>query len=99
MIGSSAIAAIMQSRLAAQLGPAADGEYASGGVLPESLGTGYATAMGQSLYLPGTVILIGLAAALFYARPQEGSLPAARTSAPETGTAPESGTENAARSR
>ena len=83
VIGSSAIAAMMQSRLSAQLGADANGGQASGGVLPEPLAAGYATAMGQSLYLPGIVILIGLATALFYARPaaeraEAGFAPAAK---------------------
>lgn len=86
VIGSSAIAAIMQSRLTAQLGAApAAGSQSAGGALPEQLAAGYATAMGQSLYLPGAVILIGLAAALFYARPQQGTFPSAPSASPVPG--------------
>ena len=91
VLGSSAIAAIMQSRLTAQLGQAGEGAADPGGQLPEALRAGYSAAMGQSLYLPGTVILIALAAALFFAKPAparlrdhaaEGKTPVA---APETG--------------
>ncbi|MBE0010567.1 MULTISPECIES: DHA2 family efflux MFS transporter permease subunit [unclassified Arthrobacter] len=69
VLGSSAIAAMMLSRLTANIG---DGgaEAVPGQQLPETLQAGYAAAMGQSLFLPATAILIGLGAALFFARPQ-----------------------------
>lgn len=69
VLGSSAIAAMMLSRLAANIG---DGgaEAVPGQQLSEALQPGYAAAMGQSLFLPATAILIGLGAALFFARPQ-----------------------------
>jgi MFS family permease len=70
VLGSSAIAAMMQSRLSANLG---GGPAAPGGVLPEAAQAGYALSMGQALYLPATVILVGLGAALFFAKPQQGS--------------------------
>ena len=71
VIGSSAIAAIMQSRLSAHLGAgAADGGTApAAGAFPEALKAGYSEAMGQSLYLPAAVIVVALLAALFYAKP------------------------------
>jgi hypothetical protein len=40
------------------------------GALPDALHEGFSTAMGQSILLPAAVILIGAAAALFFAKPQ-----------------------------
>jgi MFS family permease len=71
VLGSSAIAAMMQSRLSANLG--GGGTATPGGVLPEAAQAGYALSMGQALYLPAAVILIGLGAALFFAKPQQGN--------------------------
>jgi EmrB/QacA subfamily drug resistance transporter len=80
VLGSAAIAVLMQARLAAELpaagaqgepgagGPA--GEAISfGGLLPEALHQGFSTAMGQSIMLPAAVIVLGAAVALFFARP------------------------------
>ncbi|WP_104167828.1 DHA2 family efflux MFS transporter permease subunit [Arthrobacter sp. SX1312] len=69
VLGSAAIAAMMQSRLMTNL----DGGGMSatpGGALPDESKAGYALSMGQSLYLPAGVIIIGFLAALFFARPQ-----------------------------
>lgn len=72
VLGSSAIAAIMQLRLTTYLGnDAGAGPSAAGaGPLPDAVAEGYALAMGQSLYLPGAVIVIGFLAALFFAKPE-----------------------------
>lgn len=60
VIGSAGIAAIMQARL-----------VANGAVdAPERAGE-YAAAMGQSLLLPACVVVVGLIAALFFARPEQ----------------------------
>lgn len=61
VVGSAGIAAIMQARLAAN--------DAAGN--PAEAAAGYSAAMGQSLVLPGVVMLIGLVAALFFARPAQ----------------------------
>ena len=95
VLGSAAIAAMMQSRLMANL----DGGGMSatpGGALPDEAKAGYALSMGQSLYLPAGVIIIGFLAALFFARPQPnnqwsrdagaaGSAKSARGARPATG--------------
>lgn len=75
VLGSAAIAVLIQSRLAAELPPGGQGEAAGGGMgfsgsLPEALHSGFATAMGQSILLPAGVILVGAAVALFFAKPQ-----------------------------
>ncbi len=75
VLGSAAIAVLIQARLAAEL-PAAPGgageasPMAFGGALPGALQEGFSTAMGQSMLLPAAVILLGAAVALFFAKPQ-----------------------------
>ncbi len=74
VLGAAGIAALMQSRLAAHLPPAADGHSATMGIgasrLPEALQPGFATAMADSLLLPAAVILIAFVGALFFATPR-----------------------------
>jgi len=75
VLGSAAIAVLIQARLAAELpsgGPAASaGEgMAMGGTLPEFLQAGFSTAMAQSILLPAAVVLAGAAVALFFAKPK-----------------------------
>jgi EmrB/QacA subfamily drug resistance transporter len=75
VLGSAAIAVLIQARLAAEL-PARPGEGANaspmgfGGALPEALHEGFSTAMAQSILLPAAVILLGAAVALFFAKPK-----------------------------
>ncbi|MET3933057.1 DHA2 family efflux MFS transporter permease subunit [Arthrobacter sp. OAP107] len=77
VLGSAAIAVLMQARLAAEL-PAAPGGTPGGsgeaggfgGQLPPALHDGFATAMGQSIMLPAAVIVLGAAVALFFAKPK-----------------------------
>jgi MFS family permease len=74
VLGSAAIAALIQSRLAAEL-PAAPGGAPAGeggfiGKLPEFLHAGFSTAMSQSVLLPAFAILLGAAVALFFAKPK-----------------------------
>jgi EmrB/QacA subfamily drug resistance transporter len=87
VLGSAAIAVLIQARLAAELpaAPGGSGEaspMAFGGTLPESLHEGFSTAMGQSILLPAAVVLLGAAVALFFAKPQAnqnwGTAPAAQ---------------------
>jgi EmrB/QacA subfamily drug resistance transporter len=69
VLGSAAIAALMEGQLAAHLpGGAAAGEAAeAAGRLPESLQAGFATAMANSLLLPAAVALLGAVVAVFFA--------------------------------
>lgn len=73
VLGSAAIAAIMQARLAAELPAGAGGhlDQASmgGGRIPAFLVDGFSKAMGQSLLLPAAVAALGLVAVIFFARP------------------------------
>lgn len=77
VLGSAGIAALMQARLAANL-PSGSGDGVSeAGVtrLPEPLHQGFSDAMSQALLLPAGVILVGLVAALCFARPRHLRLP------------------------
>ena len=72
VIGSAAIAALMDAQLNAQLGPGAgeasvDGAGASSG-MPEALHAPFALAMSHSLLLPAAVSLLGAVMACFFAR-------------------------------
>lgn len=71
VLGSAAIAVLIQARLAAEL-PAGAGAAASefAGRLPETLHAGFSTAMGQSIMLPAAVVLLGAAVVLFYEKPK-----------------------------
>jgi MFS family permease len=88
VLGSAAIAALMESRLAANL-PAAPGgasmSEGGSGKLPPQLHQGFSDSMAQSLMLPAAVLLIGLVAALFFARPTYLDSPAARSAKVEAG--------------
>jgi hypothetical protein len=74
VLGSAAIAALIQARLAAELPTAAGGAPASeasmSGVLPQALHAGFSTAMSQAILLPACAILIGALVALFFAKPE-----------------------------
>lgn len=75
VLGSAAIAALIQSRLAAELpaappGAAPAGEGGFTGKLPEFLHDAFSTAMSQSVLLPAFAILLGAAAALLFGKPK-----------------------------
>ncbi|MBN9112853.1 MAG: DHA2 family efflux MFS transporter permease subunit [Pseudonocardia sp.] len=90
VLGSAAIATLMASRIAANLPVAAGagGRSAESGVaqLPPALHEGFAAAMGQSLYLPAAVLLIGFVAVASFAVPRH--LAARRAAAAEPDPAP-----------
>ncbi|WP_460934285.1 DHA2 family efflux MFS transporter permease subunit [Phycicoccus ginsengisoli] len=73
VLGSAAIAALIEARLTANLPgvPTTGGAGAqmSGRRLPPQIADGFAAAMSQSLLLPAATLLIGLAAALLFTRP------------------------------
>ena len=70
VLGSAAIAALMQGRLEANLPGAGDagGEFGSG-QLPDFVVAGFSDAMSQSMLLPGIVLVIDVIAVLFMQRP------------------------------
>jgi EmrB/QacA subfamily drug resistance transporter len=71
VIGSAAIAALMQNRLEAQLPGASQSQGGfSGGTLPPFVVDGFSVAMAQSILLPAFALLIALVAVLFLKRPR-----------------------------
>ncbi|MGC4934625.1 MFS transporter [Gordonia sp. DT30] len=82
VIGAAAVGALMQTRLAAELPGANTTEHSSAvSQLPAAVREPFATAMGQSLYLPAAVLLIGVVATLFLVRPKH-QAPAPKPVAP-----------------
>lgn len=71
VLGSAAIAVIMEAQLTAQFGAQASASesFDAAGALPGAVQAGFATAMGNSLLLPAGVLVIGLIAVLCFARP------------------------------
>jgi MFS family permease len=67
VLGSAAIAVLMDSRLAAE-GLTFSPSEAGGGNLPQQVMVPFSEAMAQSMLLPAGILLIGLAAALSFAR-------------------------------
>jgi EmrB/QacA subfamily drug resistance transporter len=87
VLGSAGIGALMQARLAHNL-PAMPGGSTNmdeTGPLPQFLHGPFATSMAQSIVLPAAVLLIGLVAALFFARPAGLGQPPSWDSAPGGG--------------
>lgn len=73
VLGSAAIAAIMESRIVANLPAMPGGQQGSDagvGALPDVLREPFAIAMGESVWLPAAGLLVGLVAVLFLARPK-----------------------------
>jgi len=74
VLGSAAIAALMQARLTEELGAGASaGGSGYEGSMPAAIAEGFSAAMGQSMFLPAAVAIIGIIASIFFAKP---SLPA-----------------------
>ncbi|WP_040157299.1 DHA2 family efflux MFS transporter permease subunit [Mobilicoccus massiliensis] len=72
VLGSAAIAALMQARIAAHL-PAAGGGAAphmGGGTIPAAVAGPFSDALAESMLLPAGVLLVGWIAALFFERPR-----------------------------
>jgi len=71
VLGSAAIAALMQGRLEANLpGAASHGGDFGTGKLPEFVVAGFSTAMAQSMILPVSVLFLGVIGILFMQRPE-----------------------------
>jgi MFS family permease len=77
VLGSAAIAALIDSRLAVNLPgmPHDASPQAAGHALPPQVADGFATAMSQALLLPAAVLLVGLVAVLLYQRPSHHTAP------------------------
>jgi hypothetical protein len=94
VLGSAAIAVLMDSRLAAAGLPSFSGEGATGGTLPARYAQPFSDAMATSVLLPVFAFVIGFVAVLFFERPRHQQLgvladqPAGRAAA---APAPEAG--------
>jgi EmrB/QacA subfamily drug resistance transporter len=94
VLGSAAIAVLIDARLAAEGLPAFEGTGSTGGKLPEAFTDGFSQAMATSILLPAAVLVLGLVASLLFERPRhEGyaGAPGAATSAAasaDAGSAP-----------
>lgn len=73
VLGSAAIASLMESRLTSHFGARGSGlsggTQAPGQSLPAAIGDGFARAMGESLYLPAVLTLIAIIAVAFFTNP------------------------------
>ncbi|MFV0532046.1 MAG: DHA2 family efflux MFS transporter permease subunit [Cumulibacter sp.] len=73
VLGSAAVGVLMQARISAHLGGlvggSSDSLNTSTGALPAPLKEPFARAMGESVWLPAAVLLIGLIVVLFFERP------------------------------
>ncbi|KHL01785.1 DHA2 family efflux MFS transporter permease subunit [Sinomonas humi] len=97
VLGSAAIATLMESRLAADLparpgGAAASTSSLASGPLPSFIQGGFTTAMAESILLPAAVIAIGFIVAFFFAKVRQPSW-GAPADAQRTGTEPPSPVE------
>jgi EmrB/QacA subfamily drug resistance transporter len=70
VLGSAAIAVLMDARLAALGLPSFSGEGGATGALPTAVAGQFSDAMAQTMLLPPAVPVVGLAAALLFERPR-----------------------------
>ena len=70
VLGSAAIAVLIDARLAAEGLPAFEGTGSTGGKLPAAFADGFSQAMATSILLPAAVLVLGLVASLLFERPR-----------------------------
>ena len=70
VLGSAAIALLIDARLAAEGLNFSPGRATPGGVLPEAVKSGFSDAMATTMLLPPAVLVLGLVAVLFFERPR-----------------------------
>ena len=71
VLGSAAIAVLIDARLAAELpGMTAGSPEAGGGKLPAALHVPFSTAMSQSMLLPAAMMVVGFVAVMFFVTPR-----------------------------
>jgi EmrB/QacA subfamily drug resistance transporter len=87
VLGSAAMAALIQAQLAAQLGGSATAARAEAtGRLPEALRAGFSQAMAISILLPAAAALVGAAVTIFFAERKHRGKPTASPGAPSPAT-------------
>jgi hypothetical protein len=78
VLGSAAIAVLMDARLAAEGLPSFSGAGGGSGGLPAEVADKFSNAMATAMLLPPAVLVVGLVAVLFFERPRhEGYAPTA----------------------
>jgi MFS family permease len=77
VLGSAAIAVLLDSRLAAQGLPSFSGEGGGTGALPAVVAEKFSDAMAQTMLLPPAALVLGLVAVLFFERPRHAGYAAA----------------------
>ncbi|MCW2793388.1 MAG: drug resistance transporter, EmrB/QacA subfamily [Nocardioides sp.] len=77
VLGSAAIAVLMDSRLAAEGLPSFSGEGGGSGALPPAVAGSFSDAMAQAMLLPPAILVLGLVAVLFFERPRHAGYGAA----------------------
>jgi EmrB/QacA subfamily drug resistance transporter len=98
VLGSAAIAVLIDARLAAEGLPAFEGTGSTGGKLPVAFTDGFSQAMATSILLPAAVLVLGLVASLLFERPRhEGyagapGAPASAVASADAGSAPPAST-------
>jgi hypothetical protein len=70
VLGSAAIAVLIDARLAAEGLPAFEGTSSPGARLPAAFSEGFSQAMATSMLLPAAVLVLGLVASLLFERPR-----------------------------
>ncbi|MCX6501390.1 MAG: DHA2 family efflux MFS transporter permease subunit [Microbacterium sp.] len=69
VLGSAAIAALLQARLTANLPVGGDADFGAVGQLPAQIAAPFAQSMSQTILLPAAAMVVGLVAVLFLRRP------------------------------
>jgi len=93
VLGSAAVAALIQARLSAELPGAASSNQEFSGTLPPVLHDGFSAAMSQSLLLPAALALVCAVIVLFFAKPNQTVAwdVGASGTTPRTGSVPQVG--------
>ena len=91
VLGSAAIAVLMDSRLAAEGLPSFSGAAGGGGTMPPAVAEEFSKAMATSMLLPPAILVVGLVAVLFFEKPRHQGWVTEPAQAPQ-GARPASGT-------
>ncbi|MCC6376290.1 MAG: MFS transporter [Microbacteriaceae bacterium] len=71
VLGSAAVAALIQVRLSVELPGIETGQHGFSGTLPESMQAGFSAAMAQTLLLPAATVFLCAIIVLFFAKPKQ----------------------------
>ncbi len=103
VLGSAAIAVLIDARLAAEGLPAFEGTSEPGAGLPAAFAEGFSQAMATSMLLPAAVLVLGLVASLLFERPRHegyaGRSPGGPASSPSADAPADAGPSPAASAR